>query len=278
MTCHNRRETTLACLKALFYQKAIDNVRLQAFLVDAGSTDGTAGAVRQRFGNVHVIHRDSSLYWCSGMRVAFAEAMKEDCDYYFWLNDDTMLVPDALRTLLETARETERRGGNVGIIVGSTFDPDTGRCSYGGVVRSSKYRPLLYRLVRPSGTPERCDTMNGNCVLIPREVVRSVGNLSPEFTHVNGDRDYGLRAKAKGIPLWIAPTYVGACPRNPPPLWANPEAPLKERLNILHSPKGFPPNEWTVFIRRHAGIQWPLYWLTLYVHVLLPRFWKWLHK
>jgi len=278
MTSHNRRETTLACLEALMSQESIDQVNLQAYLVDAGSTDGTVGAVEKRFPEVRVICRDNNLYWCGGTRVAFAEAMKEDYDHYLWLNDDTVLVRGAMRILLETARRTNHQDGKAGIIVGSTFDPETGRCTYGGVVRASKWRRLLWRLVTPSGTPERCDTMNGNCVLISREPVRSLGNLAAEFAHMNGDRDYGLRAKAKGIPLWIAPTYVGACRRNPRPLWANPEAPLKERLKLLHSPKGFPPNEWTVFIRRHAGIQWPLYWFALHVHVLLPGLWKWLHK
>jgi len=269
----------MACLDALMRQEAIDDVRVQVYLVDAGSTDGTAEAIKERYRNIRVILRDSSLYWCGGTRVAFSEAMKEDYDYYLWLNDDTMLLSSAIRIMLDTAREIEHREGKAGIAVGSTRDPGTGRCTYGGVVQSSKWRPLVHRLAEPSGKLERCDTMNGNCVLIAREVGRLVGNLSPEFTHRVGDRDYGLRARAKGFPLWIAPTYVGECARNLPPLWANPETPLKRRLKALRSPKGLPPREWIVYTRRHAGIPWSqYYWLTLYLRVLLPNLWKWLGK
>jgi len=278
MTCHNRRDTTVTCLDALMNQQAIDDVRLQTYLVDAGSTDGTAEVIEERFPDIRVIRRDSSLYWCGGTRAAFGEAMKGDYDYYLWLNDDTVLLSDAIRVLLKTARDTEDRDGRPGIVVGSTLDPQTGRCTYGGVVRSSKWRPLTYRLIEPSGKAEPCNTINGNCVLIPREVAQSVGNMSPEFTHKIGDRDYGLRAKAKGIPLWVAPSYVGECSRNPPPPWADPAIPLKERLKNLRSPKGLPPREWTLYARRHAGIQWPLYWFTLYMRVLMPGLWRWLGK
>ena len=47
MTCHNRRDTTVACLEALMRQEAIDDVRLQVYLVDAGSTDGTVEAIKE---------------------------------------------------------------------------------------------------------------------------------------------------------------------------------------------------------------------------------------
>lgn len=141
--------------------------------------------------------------------------------------------------------------------------------------RSVEYVAPVGRPVEPSGKLQRCDTMNGNCVLIPREVAQSVGNISPEFTHKIGDMDYGLRARAKGFPLWVAPTYIGECSRNPPPLWVNPEAPLKTRLKVLRSPKGLSPAEWIVYARRHAGIRWPLYWLTLYMRALLPGLWRW---
>ena len=273
MTCHNRRDTTLGCLSALIGQESIDDVDLDVYLVDACSSDGTAQAVRESFPQVNVIIRDESVYWCGGMRVAFAEAIRNGYDYYMWLNNDTMLVCHAVRHLLDTACEIYQREGRYGIIVGSTKDPETGRHTYGGVIQTSKLRPFKFCPVEPSGQPQRCATMNGNCVLVPASVVAIVGNLSSEFTHAVGDTDYGLRAKARGIPIWVAPKYVGVCARNPLPLWMNPKIPLRKRLKIMKSPKGMPPCEWIIFTKRHAGLRWPIHWLGLYLHTLYPKLW-----
>jgi GT2 family glycosyltransferase len=273
MTCYNRRDTTLACLRKLMNQDGIREVKLQVYLVDAGSTDGTVEAIEDQYPDIHLIRRDNTLFWCSGMRVAFEEAMRGDQDYFLWLNDDTMLFRNAIRTLLDTTYQIRRQEGKPGIIVGSTQDPKTGQCTYGGVTRKSKWRPLVHQLLEPSGKPQQCITMNGNCVLIAQEVVESIGNLSPAFTHLMGDYDYGLSASAKGIGIWIAPVYIGQCYQNPLPLWADPEVALRKRLAILHSPKGLPPREWFIYVRRHAGIYWPVYMLTLYMRVLFPHFW-----
>jgi GT2 family glycosyltransferase len=273
MTCHNRRETVLVCLDALKNQRTIDDAGLQVYLVDAGSTDGTVGAVRERFPDVNLIPRDDSLFWCGGMRAAFDEAAKEDHDYYLWLNDDTTLQDHAVRTLLDTCRQVRAWEGRDCIIVGSTRDPQTGQHTYGGAVRSSRYRPIKFSPVIPSSKPQRCDTMNGNCVLLPREVVSLIGGLSPEFTHAMADTDYGLRAKAAGVPIWVAPKYMGFCERNPPPPWTNPKIPLRKRLEIMKSPKGRPPCEWVFFARRHTGLRWPVHWFGLYLRTLFPRIW-----
>ena len=40
ITCHNRKDKTLACLDALFSNHLPDRVLLDVFLVDDGSTDG----------------------------------------------------------------------------------------------------------------------------------------------------------------------------------------------------------------------------------------------
>jgi len=212
------------------------------------------------------------------MRVAFEEAIKYPYDYYLWLNDDTKLLPEAIKTLLQTVREISEKERRDCIVVGSTRDPQNGLRTYGGMVRPNRWRPFLFHPVEPSDRPQPCDTMNGNCVLIPRSIALSVGNISPEFTHVIGDIDYGLRARALGFSIWCAPGFVGLCARNRRPRWTDPNLPLRERLKILHTPKGLPPREWVAFVRRHVGRCWLLYWLKLQMRVLFPKLWIWLGK
>jgi len=273
ITCHNRRIKTLRCLRALFANSLPEGTLLHTILVDDGSTDGTANAVKERFPDVGILVGEGCLYWNGGMRVAFSAAMKADYDFYLWLNDDTLLYPDALARLLITADRLYQTQGKEAIVVGSTqADPD-GPVTYGGVRRTSSLRPLKFSLVDPRSEAIECHTMNGNCVLIPSSIAKAVGNLEPSFTHTMGDLDYGLRAGKAGFSIWVVPGYAGTCTHNSlTGSWLDGQLPVFQRLRKLMQPKGLPPREWFVFSMRHAGWLGPAYWLWPYAKVLLSRF------
>ena len=270
LTCHNRKDKTLKCIEALFAQALPAGCELSVYLVDDGSTDGTAEAVMRRFPEVYLIQGAGDLYWNGGMRVAFDAAT--DCGYngYLWVNDDTVLDDGAVRLLMDTLWEVAARVNRRSVVVGSIRDPDTGGHTYGGVVRASRWHPLKFRPVEPADVPVRCATMNGNCVLIPSEVAERVGNLDQAFPHAIGDLDYGLRATRADCQVWVAPGYVGWCRRNPEDsTWVDARLPLVERWRKVRHPKGLPLGAWKVFARRHAGPLWPVYWLMPYVRLLV---------
>ncbi|WYM03681.2 MAG: glycosyltransferase family 2 protein [Gloeotrichia echinulata CP02] len=270
MTCHNRRAKTLACLQALFQQELSSNVEIQVYLVDDGSTDGTGEAVGINYPVVKVIQGNGNLFWNGGMRLAFSEAIKSDYDYYIWINDDTTLYPKAIDTLLATSQHLIQQGYTQAIVVGSTQDPITGVLSYGGVINSSWWHPLKFDLVEPSEEAKPCLTVNGNCVLISRQVVQVVGNLDSSFLHSSGDFDYGLRNHKLGGSVWIAPGYIGTCEYNPlrQQAWEEPGLTLPQRWEKINQPRGLPIREWKVFAHRHAGLLWMFYWLLPYLRML----------
>lgn len=271
MTCHNRREQTLACLARVFRQTFSTSVDLRVILVDDGSTDGTGQSVQEKFPQVTVLHGNGALFWTGGMRMAFAEALRQPLEYALWLNDDTNLHPWAVDLLLATLHDVQSRGYAEAIIVGPTQNIETGRISYGGWkrIRRPTLLPPKWIKVEPSDHPVECDSMNGNCVLIPGSVVRLVGNLDPRFTHAMGDLDYGFRARAKGCRLWMTPGFVGTCNANADKgTWKDKALPVLVRWRQLVSPKGLPPKEWLLFMRRHGGWLWPLLWVNPYL-----KFW-----
>jgi GT2 family glycosyltransferase len=271
MTCHNRKLKTLVTLESLFKQTLTSEIALSVYLVDDGSTDGTSEGVQQKYPQVKLFAGDGNLFWNGGMRIAFSEAMKDDPDYYLWLNDDTVLAPEALNTLLATSRELFEQGEKKAIVAGSTCDPDTGDFTYGGIVKITPLLPFKFRFLKPTKVPQSCDSMNGNCVLIPRSVVDIVGNLDPAFIHYLSDWEYGLRARQKGCTVWIAPGYQGSCSPNPQSTKVA-AANISEGLQKMNQPKGLafqdatlqPWKEWKVFAQRHGGLLWPIYWLLPY--------------
>jgi GT2 family glycosyltransferase len=261
MTVHNRVELTLACLRSLAAQHDAAGADVTTYLLDDGSTDGTADRVAREHPDVVVLHGDGSFFWNGGMRVAMARARHDDPDHYLWLNDDTTLRPGALRQLLDTAEGAGAPSAPV-IVCGAVVDPETVRLSYSGVVRHG-IRPMRFDGVAPTGRPEPVETMNGNCVLLSREVVRRVGNLDPTFRHAMGDYDYGLRARRAGATIWLAPDVLAECRANPGFVAGG--GTLREELARFRSTKHLPPSEWAHFTRAWAGPAWPLAWAFPYL-------------
>lgn len=273
ITCHNRKEKTLACLTSLFHQELHHDISFAIYLVDDGSTDGTSKAVKDKFPAVNIIPGNGNLYWCGGMRLAWEKAMKSDHDYFLWLNDDTILYTNAVQMLIDTSKKVDGSAEPArSIIVGSTCDPVTGLRTYGGHVWDNGPIPVI-----PADDVQACDTMNGNIVLIPKIVANSVGNIDIEFSHAIGDTDYGLRARKQGISIWLAPGFQGVCEAGRIPLWAQFETPLLKRLSILHSPKGLPPKEYKLFHERHSR-KWVIAVLKLYLKTFFPRLWQRIKK
>ena len=281
LTCHNRKEKTVTCLKNLMNQDVISKMDLSIYLVDDGSTDGTGDAVKQTFPQVNVLQGDGLLYWNGGMRLAFSEAMKNDYDYYLWLNDDTFLYSDAVKLLLETSKNMKKKIGRDVIAAGTIKDIETGAVIYGGRIQKSKLQPLKFTLLENKTEPQLCDTFNGNVVLIPQNIVKEIGNISLEFSKQHsGDFDYGLRAKYAGFESWVASEIIGTCSSNPiEGTIFDTRLSLKERRKKMNTPHGVPPaKEWMIFAKRHAGILWPIYWLRTIVRVLFPWTYLYLRK
>lgn len=259
IACHNRRETTLACLAALERLNLPEACRLSVVLVDDGSSDGTAAAVKARHPDTVIIPADGSLYWAGAMILAERRALELGADFVLWLNDDVVLEATALLALVQTSD-----AGGMAIAVACLADPDTGAASYGGQRAASLWHKLRLRLISANGTPQPCDTFQGNCVLVPAEICRRMQGIDPVFLGVQGmaDTDYGFRATRLGIPLLATPEVVGYCRLNRAlPPWRQPKLRRLERLRSIVGPRGMPPKSWARFAARHGGLLWPLIWL-----------------
>jgi GT2 family glycosyltransferase len=269
MTVHNRCEATLKCLDSLYAQQS-SAVPFVVYLVNDGSTDNTAEAVRSEFPDVKILTGNGQLFWSGGMRMAFAEAAKSGYGYYLWLNDDVVLFPGAINTLLETYKEVRDASGHA-IIVGSTLDPVIGERSYGGGTVRGRMGSGVAQAVIPQAAPQKCDIFTGNIVLIPRCVFDVLGNISSQYTHSIGDTDYALRAGESGIQSWVAPGYLGTCPQNTENTKCfDSNVPIVERYRYLCSPKGLPPGEYLHFLKRHYGLLGYYYLAKLFLRVLAP--------
>jgi len=273
LTCFNRLQKTLKCLQVVFSQSLSDNLNLTVLLVDDGSTDGTADAVRQAYPKVQILTGDGNLFWNGGMHLAFGKALEEGYDYYLWLNDDTYFHDGAIRKLLDLHLELTDKGKEESILIGVSKDPISGSFSYGGYRRTSSLNPIGLTLIPPTEDIQLCDTFCGNFVLIPKQVTNKVGNIDPSYKHRWGDVDYGLRARKLGCLLWVTPGLLADCEDNPmADRWRDPTLSVRERIQNLHSIRGLGKEDWPKFTLRHGGIFWPFIWARPYLRIIRDTF------
>lgn len=238
LTCHNRKDKTMACLRSL--SQAIPEA--DVFLTDDGSTDGTAEAVSKAFPRVQIIGGDGSLYWNRGMRKAWMAARQRDYDYYLWLNDDTVLYDGCLDELLACHRSV----GELCIVSGLVEDESRTKTIYGG------YDAHNQRLLA-NGDVQDVVRMNGNVVLVPHKVVERIGILDPYFIHDLGDVDYGLTAREQGIRVVTTRCNVAQGTANDACRIRQHGVSLRQRFRYLNSPLGAPLAQNFYFRRKHFG-------------------------
>ena len=201
ITCHNRRDTTIRCLRSLLPQLTVDD---SLFIVDDGSTDGTESAIKGLLyaasSMVKIISGDGSLFWAKGMNLAWNMAVTADCryDFYLWLNDDVVLQNDAITGLTNDWKLT---GDSFSVIVGACASDETLKHSSYGATNGSDERII------PNGVGPRSASgwFNGNVVLVPHRTFLSIGMISPDYSHGRADYDYAERLRSLDI------CQMGAC-------------------------------------------------------------------
>ncbi len=266
LTCYNRKDTTIQCLDALYACDMPYDYQFDVFLVDDGSTDGTADVVKDNYPKVNIIKGTGNLYWNRGMHLAWQSAVKvREYDFYLWLNDDTILFKDSLNVLLNTSNSLN----DISIVVGNTYSNDKKVLTYGG-------RSKMGNILNDSNNVISCHHFNGNIILIPKFVFKKVGMNDYFFKHALGDFDYGMRATYHGINSYVAPGVLGICESHPSlPTWCNPNVRFGKRWQAFKTPLGHNPEEYFVYEKRHNGIFMAIFhYITNYCRVFLPMLWK----
>jgi GT2 family glycosyltransferase len=272
ITCHNRKEKTLACLQALNVAEKPYGINLDVFLVDDGSTDGTQDEIRHRFPLVNVTLADGNLFWAGGMRLAYKSAIANGFIYdcYLLLNDDTLLFENSINVLIKDHNNFTDDGI---ILVGSTLDPSLTKISYGGKKLIRTEHPASNWVIPNQDKPQPCDLGNANIMLIDNKVVDEIGFLSDVYKHGIADYDYTLTAVKSSVPVLISSEYLGTCKHDHGNAWMPGSSSLKQRIAFLYSVKGLSYENYIYFIKKH----FPKYVfeakIKLWLKTMLPSIW-----
>ncbi|TXD50336.1 MULTISPECIES: glycosyltransferase family 2 protein [unclassified Polaribacter] len=276
ITCHNRKEKTLQCLRNLYKAYEINNggFIISLYLTDDGCTDGTIEAILDEFldRDITVLKGSGSLYWAGGMRRSWNEALKYKFEGYLMLNDDTLVFENVFEQIFEANLYSYNKYGKGGIYVGSTTNSEETSLTYGGSVFINKFLNTTVWL-QPTDSYQECHLGNANITYVSKDVVDKIGILHKSYIHSIADYDYTYNAYVNKMPLFILKGFQGICEddHQEDGYFKFNSLTLKERIKFLYGPLGLEFKESLLFQKRFFPYRYPIVFITAWFKVLFPK-------
>ena len=201
----NHCELTLECLASL---DALTYPRdaLAVILVDNGSTDGAADAVRTRFPRTIVQRNAENLGFAAATNIGIRLALDRGAARILLLNNDTVVEPGLLEKLLLALESGPRTGiagpkmlyhDRPGVIwaAGNRIDWRNG----------ATRRLGAEEIDRADAAPVAVDFISGCALMFRREAAEEIGLLDERFFLYYEETDWCARAARAGWGIVVAP-------------------------------------------------------------------------
>lgn len=201
------------CLHSIY---AHTHCSFEIIVVDNASRDGTLEMLRDEFPDVRVIANDTNVGFAQAINQALRVSQGR---YALLLNNDTVILPDALDRLVAFADMHPEIGicGPKILNRDGTLQKQCRRsyatpwdlfCYFSGLSTLFPRSPLFARYLmtyRDENETHPADAVSGACMLIRRAVIEQIGLLDERFFAYQEDTDYCFRAKRAGWQIYYYP-------------------------------------------------------------------------
>jgi GT2 family glycosyltransferase len=197
----NRWEYTRTCVELLAAQS---HRAVTVIVSDGGSTDGTRDKLAGGYPDVIVAYDGKERWWTGSTALGIDRALETatDDDFILMINNDTLIPPDYVETLVRVSR---RENAAVGAKVVDSRDPSV-VLDAGEFVNWASY-DFPVRTAIPEGELffDGVDVLPGRGSLVPVPMIRKAGNVDDAgFPHYLADYEFFCRLKANGFRLGIS--------------------------------------------------------------------------
>ena len=208
---YNAEPVLRDCLHAV-YRNTVERP-LEVLVVDNASSDGSLTMLARDFPEVQVIASQENLGFSRGNNLAIQAARGR---YLLLLNNDTLVTPGALDTLLRLIKARPEVGA-----LGPLLRNADGsvQISYGRMIGfraellqkllfalSSRGNPLVARYLEWRARREaHPDWVSGACILLRADVLRQVGALDENFFMYTEEVDLCHRIRNRGYRVLYSP-------------------------------------------------------------------------
>lgn len=204
----NGKELTLDCLDSLSH---LTYENRTVYLVDNASVDGTAEAVRERFGDaVIMIRNKTNLGFSKGNNAGIEAALGNGHDFVLLLNNDTVVDPSLITHLVDAMERSPGTG-----IAGPKIyyhTPSDHIWFAGGEV--FLWRGVARHIgIRDKDTGQyneerEVDYITGCALMARRAVFERIGMLDHSYRAYFEDTDFCMRARRSGFGIRYVPGAV----------------------------------------------------------------------
>lgn len=199
----NGAQDTLRCLDSL---GRVAYPRFEVLVVDNGSTDGSVDLLRQAYQDVELLENHENLGYAGGNNVGIERAVARGADYVVLLNNDTVVDPGFLDTLVEGA-DRHPKAAFFGPKILYLDRPDTvwfggGRIDWSN---GSSHIDQERRDEPTDTTPREVDYVTGCCLMVRSSAINSIGLMDPRFFLLFEETDWCVRARQSGWQVVYVP-------------------------------------------------------------------------
>ncbi|MGQ9648008.1 MAG: glycosyltransferase family 2 protein [Thermodesulfobacteriota bacterium] len=204
----NTKELLLRCLEALY--QAAKRVESEIFVVDNGSTDGSAEAVRQKFPGVRLIENSVNLGFAKANNQALSISGGR---YLLLLNPDTQVKEEAIPEML-SFMEAHPDTGIVGAqLLNADGSKQNSIANFPSLATELLNKSLLRWLLPEKfpgketdfAAPVEVDSVIGACMMVRREAIEQVGFLDENYFLFLEETDWCYRMKKAGWAVYHIP-------------------------------------------------------------------------
>jgi len=208
------RDLLADCLDSIYQNPPSDPYEIM--VVDDASGDGTPDMVRARFPKVRLFVNDTNRHYGYSNNYCFDRARGQ---YIYMLNNDTIMLPQALDLMVEFLRQHS----DVGVVGSQLLNedgsiqwsvktlPNIGSALFGArsiITRMFPHnrfsRKHLQHLSHDLSKPFIAGYVSSASMMVPREVVKKVGGLDERLSY-HVDADYCRRITDLGYQCYYLP-------------------------------------------------------------------------
>ena len=209
----NTEELTRNCLKSLLTEE----VRriAEVHVVDNNSSDGSVEMVRREFPEVKLFVNDKNLGFAQANNQSWYEAKGR---YWLLLNSDTVVKPPAIEKMVEFMDSHPKAGMASAKLLNADGTPQC--CAqreegiFSTLLEFSRLHKLLPSKIRGKlllstyfsyDEEQKLGWAWGTALIVRREAIEQVGELSNEYFMYGEDMEWSLRMRKYGWEVWFYP-------------------------------------------------------------------------
>jgi len=197
----NTRDLTLAAVRSVLERR--DGLSVEVTVVDNGSTDGTADALRTEFPGIRCLRSETNLGFAKAVNRA---ARESNGDFPLLLNSDAVLRPGALAAAVEWMRAHPRCGVTGAQLLNADGSRQNSIANFPTLATELLNKSLLRRMLphRYPGKEQIFDsaveveTVIGAFMLVRRELWDLLGGLDERFFFFVEETDFCFQARKQG--------------------------------------------------------------------------------